>query len=151
MKYLILLMLAGCSANNAVIKQPTCSVFTNQNGSNTITCPDGTTATVNNGASVIGPQGATGSTGISGANGATGAVGASGANGTTITVVQFCPGTPSYPSTFPEVGFCINGNVYAVYSANDGFMTYTPPGTYSSDGINDSCTFTIGINCSITH
>jgi hypothetical protein len=65
-------------------------------------------------------------------------------------IVQFCPGTTSYPQTFNEIGFCINSQLYAVYSANSGFLTLVPPGTYSSDGINSSCTFVVGQNCEVS-
>lgn len=100
------------------------------NGGSLITCPDGSQSLV--------------------LNGATGATGANGTPGTVITAIQFCGGvTGSYPSTFPEVGFCINNNIYAVYSANGGFLTEVLPGTWSSDGINASCTFTVGPNCAV--
>lgn len=70
------------------------------------------------------------------------------ANG--ITPVQFCPNvTPTYPTTFPEVGFCIQGNLYAVYSANDGFLSLIPPGTYVSNAIGSACTFTVLADCVI--
>jgi hypothetical protein len=73
-----------------------------------------------------------------------------GTPGTVITTVQFCPNVVSiYPTTFPEYGLCINGNVYAVYSANDGFLTLTPPGTYNSNAIGSACAFTILPNCVI--
>lgn len=85
-----------------------------------------------------GPQGATGATGLQGPPGA---------NGTQITVIQFCPGTPSYPSTFPEVGLCINEQIYAVYSANDGFLTLVTPGYYASNAIGSACNFTVLPNC----
>jgi hypothetical protein len=74
--------------------------------------------------------------------------GTNGTPGTTITPIQFCPGVvPSYPSTFPESGLCIDGSLYAVYSANDGFWTLIPPGTYSSNAIGSNCTFTVLPNC----
>lgn len=129
------------------------------------------------GYSVAGPKGDTGATGATGAQGQTGAqgaqgnTGAAGQNGTNgtngqngtnghdgvngqngtdanITTVQFCQGvTPTYPSTFPELGFCINNELYAVYSANNGFLVYLPPGRYSSNGINATCTFSVLPNC----
>lgn len=84
-------------------------------------------------------------------NGASGATGSQGQPGESLQVVQFCPGVdPVYPSTFPEVGVCLDGNIYGVYSANGGFLSELPPGTYNSNGINASCTFTIGENCSVT-
>jgi Collagen triple helix repeat (20 copies) len=101
-----------------------------------------------------GPQGnagATGATGASGATGNTGPQGAPGSPGTTISIIQFCPGTTTYPSAFLEIGFCIDNSIYAVYSANDGFLTLVPPGVYASDGINDSCTFTVQANCIVVN
>jgi hypothetical protein len=69
--------------------------------------------------------------------------------GTVISLVQFCSGTTTYPSTFTEIGFCINNALYAVYSANSGFLTYVPPGTYNSNAINSNCTFIVQPNCVI--
>jgi hypothetical protein len=83
-----------------------------------------------------------------GQQGQSGPQGPAGANGTAITIVQFCPGvTPTYPTTFPEVGFCINDNLYAVYSANDGFLTEVTPGAYNSNAIGSACNFTVLPNC----
>lgn len=89
--------------------------------------------------------------GTNGANGQNGINGTNGANATPVTEVQLCPGTPSYPSLFPEYALCIEGTLYGVYSANGGFLAELPPGTYSSDGINDSCTLVIGPNCFVTN
>lgn len=77
--------------------------------------------------------------------------GSNGSPGTVVAPVQFCPGVPSYPSTFPEVGFIINGSIYAVYSTNGGFMTLIPPGYYSSDGVGSSCNFTVNADNTITN
>lgn len=70
--------------------------------------------------------------------------GTNGTNGTVVAPVQFCinPVT-TYPSTFAEVGFCIGGALYAVYSANGGFETHVLNGNYGSNGINASCSFTV--------
>jgi hypothetical protein len=80
-----------------------------------------------------------------------GAQGQAGANGTTISSVQFCPGVPSYPSTFPEVGFCIDNNLYAVYSYNNGFLTLIPPGYYNSNAVGSNCNFTVLPNCQVSN
>lgn len=77
--------------------------------------------------------------------------GTNGADGTTITLVQLCPGIPVYPSKFIEVAFCINDQLYAVYSQNGGFETLLPPGTYGSNGINASCNFVVAAHCVITN
>jgi hypothetical protein len=101
------------------------------NGGSLITCPGGSESLVLNG-----------STGQSGTNGT---------NGTVVTPVQFCANTTTYPTTFSEVGFCIRGNLYAVYSLNDGFLSEIVPGEYESDGVNSSCDFTVSANCVISH
>jgi hypothetical protein len=83
-------------------------------------------------------------------NGAPGSNGAPGTPGTIVAPVQFCTGAvSSYPSTFPEVGFCINNEIYAVYSANDGFLTGIPNGNYYSNAIGSTCNFSVS-NCSVT-
>lgn len=101
---------------------------------------------------VIGPQGPSGSNGNDGDDGAigpTGPVGDTGASGTLATFVQFCPGVTAYPSTFVEVGICVNHNLYAVYSANDGFLTLIPPGRYHSNAIGSRCDFTVLTDCDV--
>jgi hypothetical protein len=94
-----------------------------------ITCDDGTNAFI--------------------ANGANGSNGSNGTNGTVVTPIQFCPGTSSYPSTFIEVGFCINDSIWAVYSANGGFLTEILPGKWSSNAIGSRCDFTVLPHCRI--
>jgi hypothetical protein len=74
-----------------------------------------------------------------------------GVPGTVIAPIQFCPGVTTYPSQFNEVGFCISNNLYAVYSANDGFLSYIPPGYYSSNAINSTCNFYVNANCVISY
>lgn len=95
-----------------------------------------------------GSQGSTGATGVPGVDGQNGI---NGTDGTKIQIVQFCPGATSYPSQFSEVGFCIDHKLYAVYSKNDGFLSYIPNGRYNSNGINSSCSFTVDDNCSIIY
>jgi len=106
-----------------------CSVssVTSPRAGSLITCTDGTSSLVLNGTN-----------------------GVNGANGTIVNPVRFCKSTPSsYPTVFSEVGFCINNILYSVYSANDGFLTALPNGTYNSDGINSSCSFTVN-GCIVT-
>ena len=98
-----------------------------------------------------GSNGAQGPQGETGAAGPQGPQGTSGNPGTTIAIITFCQGvTPQYPGIFPEVGFCINGNIYAVYSANDGFLAEIEPGVYQSDAISSVCTFRVLPNCQVT-
>lgn len=78
--------------------------------------------------------------------------GENGTDGTdaSIQFITFCKGsTTTYPSTFAEVGLCVSGALYGVYSANGGFLVHMPPGAYSSNGINSSCTFTVVSGCTI--
>jgi len=98
-----------------------------------------------------GPQGSQGLIGPQGLTGSTGAAGAPGTNATPVTVVQLCSGcAPAYPSTFAESAVCLQGQLYGVYSANGGFLALLPPGAYSSDGINCSCSFTISAGCKVS-
>lgn len=82
-----------------------------------------------------------------GEKGDTGPQGEAGADATPVTVVKLCPGATTYPSTFIEVAFCVQGSLYATYSANGGFTTELVPGHYSSHAINSSCGFTVQANC----
>jgi hypothetical protein len=68
---------------------------------------------------------------------------------TGFSIVKLCPGSSVYPSTFVEIAFCYEDTLYATYSANGGFSTEIPPGTYSSAGINSSCTFTVLEGCEV--
>lgn len=95
-----------------------------------------------------GLQGQQGAQGLQGQQGAQGPQGQQGAPGTSIAVVQLCGSCKAqYPSVFPESGLCIGGQLYGVYSANDGFLSLLSPGSYSSDGINCSCNLTIKQDC----
>lgn len=66
-----------------------------------------------------------------------------------VTWVQFCPGQTTYPTIFVEGGFCIDNKVYAVYSTNNGFMTYLPPGAYQSNAVNSACNFILLDDCTV--
>lgn len=94
-------------------------------------------------------RGQDGSTGPEGEKGDQGERGDDGIDGTSVTVVKLCPGVTVYPSKFVEVAFCIGSKLYATYSANGGFTTEIPPGTYGSNGINASCNFVVKPNCQI--
>ncbi len=97
-----------------------------------------------------GVDGAPGATGPKGDTGDTGAQGPKGADGTVVITVQFCPGAvATYPSVFPEYGICLNNQIFAVYSANGGFLALIPPGVYSSNAIGSACNFTVAENCVI--
>lgn len=118
---LCLIGLAACGNSGAVyVVERPCTVQSNVYGS-LISCPDGTSAQVTNGI-----------------------------NGNTVTPVKLCEGIYSYPNTFVEQAFCINGGLYAVYSANGGFLTYLPNGAYSSNGIGSACNLVVN-GCTVSH
>lgn len=97
-----------------------------------------------------GNPGATGPVGPKGDEGNTGADGRPGVDGTPVTLIKFCPNAvASYPLVFPEYGICVNNQIYAVYSANGGFLTVIPPGRYNSNAIGSVCDFTVAPNCVI--
>lgn len=98
----------------------------------------------------VGPMGAAGQDGTPGNDGRDGAAGPKGADGTVISIVPLCPGYTTYSTTFVEVGECINGKLYGVYSSNGGFFTELPPGEYTSNGIGSACNLTVGANCAVT-
>jgi hypothetical protein len=96
-----------------------------------------------------GDTGAQGRQGIAGNIGATGAAGPAGSDGNSITPVQFCAGQPQvYPSSFPEYGLCINGDIYGVYWDNtNSFLAKLSPGAYTSTSTGLQCTFNILPGC----
>lgn len=95
-----------------------------------------------------GKEGPPGTPGAPGLPGPVGPTGAAGQPGPAVTLVQLCKGcTPTYPGNFPEVAECIDGHLYGVYSANGGFLTELTPGTYVSEGIGCTCTFSVGAGC----
>jgi hypothetical protein len=91
-----------------------------------------------------GPMGPAGPQGVQGETGAQGVSGPAGY------YVQLCRGTTHYPDTFCEEAFCQDGTLHGVYSANGGFDSSLPEGAYMSNGINCSCTVTIGPNCEVS-
>lgn len=100
---------------------------------------------------VVGPQGPVGLQGLPGEQGSKGDRGDQGIPGESLTHIQLCGScVGAYPSVFPEYGTCQNGQLWGVYSANGGFDTLILPGTYSSNGINCSCSFIVSENCVVT-
>jgi hypothetical protein len=104
------------------------------------------------GETVIGPVGSQGPQGIPGLPGLVGPQGPAGLNGTdaSIGIVPLCPGVSNY-GTFVEIALNINDDLYAVYSANGGFMTYLAPGAYLSNGIGSACNFTVNTDGTVSH
>lgn len=93
--------------------------------------------------------GKTGERGLPGESivGPTGPAGRDGVDATPTTIVKLCPGTASYPAVFIEVGLCLQGKLYGVYSANGGFLTLLTEGTYHSNAIGSACNFRVKANC----
>ena len=123
----VLFILVSCGPRgekgNTGLSGQSCTTSQVSNGVN-VNCPGSPSVLISNGS-----IGLTGPSGLPGSNGL---------NGTVVLPVQFCPGTPVYPTVFPETGFCIDNKLYGVYSANDGFMVYLPDGDYVSNAIGSS-------------
>jgi hypothetical protein len=66
--------------------------------------------------------------------------------------VQFCTGyTTTYPSVFPEFGFCINSQIYAVYwDGKNAWEGEIVPGYYDSTSTSAPCDFTVSAGCEVT-
>lgn len=143
-----------------------CSVTQNSNSA-TIRCTDGTVATVQGQACTsarvssgveITCGGDTytvqdGAPGIQGPAGPQGLQGVPGSAGTVVSFVQFCPQyNLSYPTSFPEFGLCVGGDIFGVYwdsSRGDAFGAKLPQGTYRTTNTQLPCDFTIGPNCTV--
>ncbi len=80
--------------------------------------------------------------GVNGAVGPTGGQGIPGVDATPVSIFQFCPGTSSY-SNFLEFGIKIGTSIYAVYSANNGFLTLLAPGGYVTTATGANCNFIV--------
>ncbi len=93
-----------------------------------------------------GPQGQQGAIGATGPQGQPGIQGLQGAAGSgSIYAVQLCPGDTA---TFPEQGFVVGNQLYAVYygvvnGALNSFLARLSPGNYVTTN-GASCTFTVG-------
>lgn len=122
----------------------------------TVSCPDGTEVEIPDGVDgspgTEGPKGDQGNTGQTGLDGAPGLAGNNGTDATPVTTIQFCPGyTTTYPSTFPEFGLCLSGNVFAVYwDGHNSWLTKVVPGYYASTSTSAPCSFTLSTTCRVT-
>lgn len=96
-----------------------------------------------------GRDGQDGTNGRDGNDGANGRDGRDGTDASPVVAVALCSDTPSYPSVFVEYAFCIDHNLYAVYSDRGGFATLLTPGAYRSNAIGSSCNFTVKANCEV--
>jgi hypothetical protein len=69
--------------------------------------------------------------------------------GSSVTMVQFCSNySTTYPSTFPEYGFCVSNNLYATYwNGTDAWTAEIVPGYYDSTSTSAPCSFTVLPNC----
>lgn len=150
MKYLALVLLVVLACSCA--QQPGYVVYTPGSpgapGSNGASCSVATVSpntVAPSGGALIACTDGTSSLVLNGTNGS------NGTNGTVVQSIQFCPGTTVYPSNFQELGFCIGNKIYAVYSANNGFLTEIVPGAYQSNAIGNSCNFTVAVNCQVSN
>lgn len=100
---------------------------------------------------VAGSQGEQGPKGDNGAEGPAGVAGPQGTAGVSVAPIQFCPNVVEhYPNSFPEFGFCIGGNLYAVYwDGTHAFEALIAPGRYISTS-PEGCSFTVSANCEVS-
>lgn len=140
MKYLLtLLIVMGCSDQYYSVPPSSCTTVSLPSGDAQVVCTDGSASTLTKGRD-----------GVPGSKGDTGAQGIQGVPGTGVTTIKFCDDyVPTYPSSFPEYGLCIDNKLYGVYwSVSLGaFLAYLPPGTYRSTNASQACLFTIYPNC----
>ncbi len=125
-------------------KQEECNVVKAENQT-TITCPDGSTAIVNDG--IAGDRGDQGPAGVQGSTGPQGIDGNQGVPGSSVVPILPCP---SLTSPYPEELFCIDRTLYAVYDANSAqvHLAAIPAGNYvTTDG--RACHFTVIAGCEI--
>lgn len=140
MKYLFIVLglsVSACGTQSVTSTPLNCTVKSTDSGS-VISCPDGSRSFVSNG--VNGQDGQNGINGVNGTNGQ---------DGTQVTPIKFCTESASYPARFPEYGLCLNDSLYAVYSANGGFLALLPEGNYSSNAIGSACSFKVKAHCQI--
>lgn len=77
--------------------------------------------------------------------------GAPGAPAVGFSAIQFCPGYTTYPSAFPEFGFCSQGSIYAVYwDGHNAWMALVAPGYYASTSTSAPCNFHVAANCQVS-
>lgn len=83
--------------------------------------------------------------------GPAGPQGIPGISGTITKVVQFCSTQiPQYPTSFPEIGLCIDGILYADYwDGKNSWLTQVTPGLYMSTSTGLQCNFTVLPGCII--
>ena len=109
----------------------------------TIVCPDGSSSDIIDGTN--GQEGMRGAMGPTGAQGDTGMQGVTGEVGKPI---KFCPEQTG--GSFPEYGFCIQNELYAVYfDKQNAWLAKVVPGKYISTSTNNQCIFTVEDNCVI--
>lgn len=173
------LLISSCGHQQATttVASPLSCKVTAIDGGSQITCPDGSTQIVYNGAD--GHTGLTGAVGPSGqaakpctvtdevggalvscpdgssqmiTDGSNGIQGQPGSPGTIVTSVQFCASyAASYPNAFPETAICLNENLYAVYwDSRNAWFALIPPGYYSSTSTSAPCRFIVTANCQVT-
>jgi hypothetical protein len=119
---LLLLVVSACGQTQ--VTPLTCNTAQESNGL-TVNCPGSPPAFVSNGQD--------------------------GVDASPVTMVKFCSGyTTTYPSVFPEYGFCLSGKLYGTFF--DGHNAWTgeiPSGNYPSTSTSAPCNFKVVENCGV--
>lgn len=89
--------------------------------------------------------------GIQGPQGSQGIAGQIGTPGTKIWTVQFCPNlVGAYPSSFPESGLCVNGDIFAVFwDGHNAWQAQLYPGNYRTTETGAVCNFMVYDGCMV--
>lgn len=68
-----------------------------------------------------------------------------------LITVKFCSDQiVSYPTSFPEYGFCYQSQLFAVFwDGTNAWMSEVPPGNYISTATGLQCNFTVSNNCMV--
>jgi len=72
-------------------------------------------------------------------------------NSPMVTTVQLCPGTTSYPNSFPEQALCIDNQLFGVFfDGQNAWLSLLAPGNYRSTSTTNPCSFAVVTGCQIS-
>lgn len=81
-----------------------------------------------------------------------GSQGPPGTPGTQVSTVKFCNSPTTYPTSFPEYGFCIDNVLYATFwDGHNAWTAQIPPGNYLSTSTGLQCNFNVTTGCIVVH
>lgn len=63
--------------------------------------------------------------------------------------VRLCESKPGFSGPFPDVGYCIDGFIFAAIGSKPEQLTWLRPARYSKNAVGSSCSFTVRANCEV--